>query len=85
MDFVNVSELGRDAEAAALRSRLEPYRVDLALSGAAAPSAVFPHCLPAHRGNEVTDEVADHRRSRVFDQAENRMSAFKAPLLHLTG
>lgn len=75
MDFVNVSDLGGDAEAAALRARLEPYRVDLALSEAAAPSAIFFHCLPAHRGDEVTDEVADHPRSRVFDQVENRMHA----------
>jgi len=85
MDFVNVSDRGGDVGAAPLRSRLEPYRVDLAPSEAATPSAVFLHCLPAHHDNEVTDEVAGHPRSRVFDQAENRRRAFKALLLHLTG
>jgi ornithine carbamoyltransferase len=42
------------------------------------------HCLPAHRGDEVTDAVMEHARSRVFDQAENRMHSFKALLMHLT-
>ena len=79
------ASMGQEAEAAARRARLEPYRVDIALFEAAAPSAIFLHCLPAHRGDEVTDEVADHPRSRIFDQAENRMHAFKALLLHLTG
>jgi len=78
------ASMGQDAEAVERRKLFAPYRVDEALFGLAAPDAIFLHCLPAHRGEEVTDGVVDHPRSRVFDQAENRMHAFKALLLHLT-
>ncbi len=54
-------------------SALAPYQVNAALFGRAKPSAVFMHCLPAHRGEEVTNDVADHARSVIFDQAENRL------------
>jgi ornithine carbamoyltransferase len=60
---------------------LAPYRVNLALFERAKPDAIFMHCLPAHRGEEVTDEVIEHSRSRVFNQAENRLHSFKAILL----
>ncbi|MGQ0629041.1 MAG: ornithine carbamoyltransferase [Phycisphaerales bacterium] len=60
-----------------------PYRVTSGLMAAAARDAVFMHCLPAHRGEEVTAEVIDSERSVVFDQAENRMHAQNAVLLHL--
>jgi len=60
-----------------------PYRVTENLMGAAAPRALFMHCLPAHRGQEVTDEVIDSEHSVVFDQAENRLHAQKALLLLL--
>ncbi|MBN2113775.1 MAG: ornithine carbamoyltransferase [Acidimicrobiia bacterium] len=79
------ASMGQEAEAAERRRLFEPYRVDERLFGLAGPAAIFLHCLPAHRGDEVTDEVADHERSRIFDQAENRMHAFKALLLHLAG
>jgi ornithine carbamoyltransferase len=78
------ASMGQEAEAAERRKLFTPFRVDEALFGLAAPDAIFLHCLPAHRGEEVTDGVVDHIRSRVFDQAENRMHAFKALLLHLT-
>lgn len=79
------ASMGQEAEAAE-RSRLfAPYRVDERLFALAAADAIFLHCLPAHRGEEVTDGVADHERSRIFDQAENRMHAFKALLLHVAG
>lgn len=63
----------------------QPYRVDGALMARAKPGALFMHCLPAHRGEEVTDEVIDSPASVVFDQAENRMHAQNALLLHLLG
>jgi ornithine carbamoyltransferase len=57
-----------------------PYRVDTALVARAAEDAVFMHCLPAHRGEEVTDEVMDAPCSLIFDEAENRLHAQKALL-----
>jgi ornithine carbamoyltransferase len=59
---------------------LEPYRVDQKLMSAAAMDAIFMHCLPAHRGDEVTAEVIDGDQSVVFDEAENRLHAQKAIL-----
>jgi ornithine carbamoyltransferase len=67
----------RDARIAALT----PYRVDAALMACARPDAIFLHCLPDHRGEEVTAEVVDGPQSRVFDQAENRLHTAVA-LLH---
>ncbi len=71
----------------ALRERntaaLIPYRVDAPLMNLAAPHALFMHCMPAHRGEEVTAEVIDGPRSAVLDQAENRLHAQKALLLAL--
>ncbi|HEX8626704.1 MAG TPA: ornithine carbamoyltransferase [Catenuloplanes sp.] len=60
-----------------------PYQVNKALLAAAAPGAVVLHCLPAHRGEEVTDDVLDGPQSAVFDQAENRLHAQKALLIWL--
>ncbi|WBB69623.1 ornithine carbamoyltransferase [Micromonospora sp. WMMD812] len=60
-----------------------PYQVNKALLGHAAPDAIVLHCLPAHRGEEITDEVLDGPQSAVFDQAENRLHAQKALLTFL--
>ena len=79
------ASMGQEAEAAERRELFSPYQVNERLFALAGPQAIFLHCLPAHRGEEVTDGVADHPRSRIFDQAENRMHAFKALLLHVAG
>ena len=64
---------------------LDPYRVDEALMAAAKPDAIFLHCLPAHRGEEVTDAVIDGPQSGVWDEAENRLHAQKSLLLWALG
>ncbi|MEM7022657.1 MAG: ornithine carbamoyltransferase [Pseudomonadota bacterium] len=69
-----------DADAEERRSLLAPYRVDDGLMELAEPDALFLHCLPAHRGKEVTASVIDGPRSAVFDQAENRLHAQKGIL-----
>ncbi len=61
---------------------LSPYQVNAGLMRHAKPDAIFMHCLPAHRGEEATDEVLDGPQSVIFDEAENRVHAQKAVLLH---
>jgi len=79
------TSMGKENEAASRLSRFRPYQVNAALMAHARPDAVFMHCLPAHRGDEVTDEVMDGPQSAVFDQSENRLHAQKALLLLLVG
>jgi len=67
-----------NSDTAARHARLPPYRVDAALMSRAKPEAIFLHCLPAKRGQEVTDEVLDGPQSAVWDEAENRLHAQKA-------
>lgn len=67
-----------NSDAAARQERLEPYRVDIEFMRKASPHAIFMHCLPAHRGEEVTSDVLDGPQSVVWDEAENRMHAQKA-------
>ncbi len=78
------TSMGQEAENDARRRVFAPYQVSGGLFDRARPDAIFLHCLPAHRGQEVTDAVMDHPRSRVFDQAENRLHAFKAVLVATT-
>ncbi len=75
--------MGAENEAADRRTAFSDYQVDDNLFTHAAPDAVFMHCLPAKRGEEVTDSVIESSRSVVFDQAENRLHAQKALLLML--
>lgn len=79
------ASMGQEAEAARRAEAFSGYQVDVEMFGRARPDAIFLHCLPAHRGEEVTDEVVDHPRSRVFDQAENRLHSMKAILVELLG
>lgn len=76
------TSMGQEAEASVRRQVFPPYQVNAALL-ALAPEAGVMHCLPAHRGEEITDEVADGPRSWIFDQAENRLHAQKAILVDL--
>jgi ornithine carbamoyltransferase len=79
------TSMGHEREAKEREAVFTPYQVNGELMAQAAPHAVFMHCLPAHRGEEVTDAVIDSPQSIVFDQAENRMHIQKAILLLLLG
>jgi len=72
-----------EAENAAARAALEPFHVDEELLACAAPHAVFLHCLPAHRGEEVAAAVIDGPQSIVWEQAANRLPTEQAVLLEL--
>ena len=74
-----------DTDAGQRRRVLKPYRVDPTLMALARSDALFMHCLPAHRGDEVTDDVIDGPQSVVFDEAENRLHAQKAILCWVFG
>jgi len=74
------ASMGQEAEVAERRARFEGFVVDEALVARARPNAVVLHCLPAHRGEEITEGVIEGPRSAVFDQAENRLHAQKALL-----
>ena len=74
-----------DEDADAKRKLLQPFQVDGDLMAKAKPDALFMHCLPAHRGEEVTDEVMDGPHSVVWDEAENRLHAQKGILAWCIG
>ena len=79
------ASMGEEEEAEERRKIFAPYQVNAELMAQAAPHAVFLHCLPAHRGQEVTDGVMDSPQSLVYEQAENRLHVQKAILLLLLG
>jgi ornithine carbamoyltransferase len=79
------ASMGQEQEASVRKEIFGGFQVNEKLFAKAAPHAVFMHCLPAHRGDEVTDAVIDSSRSVVFDQAENRLHVQKAILLMLLG
>jgi ornithine carbamoyltransferase len=77
------ASMGQEAEAAERAKKFEPYRVTRRVMQMAEPGAIFLHCLPAHRGEEVASDVIDSGSSAVFDQAENRLHAQKGLLVTL--
>jgi len=79
------TSMGQEREAARRKKAFQPFQVNEDLLARARPDAVFMHCLPARRGEEVTEEVIESRRSVVFEQAENRLHAQKALLIMMLG
>ena len=79
------ASMGQEQEAGQRAAIFPPYQVNRELIAEAAPHAVFMHCLPAHRGEEVTNEVMDSENSVIFEQAENRMHVQKSILYLLLG
>jgi ornithine carbamoyltransferase len=79
------ASMGQESEASQRDAIFRPYQVNSGLMSLAAPGAAFLHCLPAHRGDEVTDEVLDSSQSVVFDEAENRMHVQNAIMVLLYG
>ncbi|MDW7651916.1 MAG: ornithine carbamoyltransferase [Bacillota bacterium] len=77
------TSMGQDAEREERLRVLAPYQLNAELLNAAAPEAIVLHCLPAHRGEEITEEVLEGAQSVVFDQAENRLHAQKAVMAKL--
>lgn len=74
------ASMGQESESEERARRMMPYQVNARLMAAAKPDALFMHCLPAHAGEEVTQEVLDSPRSVIFDEAENRLHVQKAIL-----
>ncbi|AIU70108.1 ornithine carbamoyltransferase [Thermococcus eurythermalis] len=79
------ASMGQEAEAEERRKIFQPFQVNKELVKHAKPDYIFMHCLPAHRGEEVTDDVIDSPNSVVFDQAENRLHAQKAVMALVMG
>ena len=79
------TSMGQEAETVERRDAFSRYRVDAALLDAAGPDAVAMHCLPAHRGEEITSDVMDGPRSIIWDQSENRLHVQKALLVEVIG
>ena len=75
--------MGKEEEAEKRKKVFMPYQVNADLVKYAKPDFLFMHCLPAHRGEEVTEEIIESERSIVWDQAENRLHTQKALLLKL--
>ncbi len=77
--------MGQEAEADNRLPIFQPYQISESLLSLADPEAIVLHCLPAHRGEEITEAVIEGSQSRVWDQAENRLHAQKALLASLLG
>lgn len=79
------ASMGQEEETESRRQVFRPYQVNSRVVGLAKPDALVLHCLPAHRGDEITEEVLEGPQSAVFQQAENRLHAQKGLLVHLLG
>jgi ornithine carbamoyltransferase len=79
------TSMGQEAEAEHRRRVFKPYQINDAAIALATPKVLVMHCLPAHRGEEITDAAIEGPRSVVFDQAENRLHAQKGVLVWLLG
>ena len=79
------TSMGQEAEYQKRKAVFTPYQINAKLTAAAKPDALIMHCLPAHRGEEITDEVLDGKNSVVFDEAENRLHVQKAVIAKLFG
>ncbi|PKQ15332.1 MAG: ornithine carbamoyltransferase [Actinobacteria bacterium HGW-Actinobacteria-7] len=79
------ASMGQESEHASRLASFQPFQINEGLLAHASPDVLFMHCLPAHRGEEVTDQVMDHACSIVYDEAENRMHAQKALLSLVLG
>ena len=75
--------MGKETESADRIRALEPYQIDDALMATAKKKAIVMHCLPAYRGKEITDDVMERHAGVIFDQAENRLHAQKAAIVHM--
>jgi ornithine carbamoyltransferase len=75
--------MGDESEAEKRREIFKPYQVNSELLASAKQDYIFMHCLPAHRGDEVTEEIMESNHSVIYDQAENRLHAQKAIILYL--
>lgn len=79
------ASMGQEEEAQKRRAAFKGYQINDALMAAAKPDAIVQHCLPAHRGEEITAEIFEKHASEIFDEAENRLHAQKAVLVKLLG
>ena len=77
--------MGKEEEASRRRRLFRPYQLNQSLLKGAKPHCQIMHCLPAHRGEEITEEVMESPRSLIFEQAENRLHVQKALLMMLLG
>jgi ornithine carbamoyltransferase len=79
------TSMGQEAETEERRDAFGAYQVNARLMAVAGPQALVMHCLPAHRGEEITSDVMDGPQSIIFDQSENRLHVQKALLVELIG